>query len=330
LKKLLNARFNVGERSPDVGIQVTKNLMYAGLLGNPLSALTQLGDLGVAAYMNGLTPTLRAVYKTVTGKADLKVKDFGLVDALAEEFANTGKTAQFMRKSFRWGGFEAMDRFGKSALINSSHHKLSKWAKTPKGRKKLFDKYGDVFEGEYDDLVRDLQNGDITENVRLMIWHELSDVQPISLSELPEAYLNNPNLRIMYMFKTFMLKQLDVVRNTAIKKMRTGKKAEGLADMARYMMLVGTANAGAQYSKDLASGKEVEPEIHDVATNLLKTFMWSDYLSDQIKERGPVTAIGGQLLPPVDIVDEMILNPGDSYQYLPVAGRVLYNWGLLE
>ena len=331
LKGMLNARFGLGELAPNAVIRNTKNILYASLLGNPLSALTQLGDVGVAMYINGITPTLRAIYKTVTGKSDIKIKDFGLVDALAEEFANTGKTASFMRWSFRWGGFEAMDRFGKSVLINSSLRKLSRWTGTEakpnkQGLKKLYDKYGEVFGDEYDDLVVALQKGDeMTDNVRLMVWHELSDVQPISLSELPEAYLNNPNLRIAYMFKTFMLKQMDVVRQTAIKKMRSGKKAEGLADMARYMILIGTANAGAQYAKDLAAGKDVEPDITDVATNFLKTFGWSEWTAKTLKEKGPVQAMGEIVLPPVDIWDEIYRNPDEFYQYLPVAGRMVYN-----
>ena len=331
LKALLNARFGVGETAPPAVIQVTKNLLYAALLGNPLSALTQLGDVGVAMYINGITPVLRAAYKTVTGKSDLKIKDFGLVDALAEEFANTGKTAKWMRASFKWGGFEAMDRFGKSVLINSSFDKLTKWAGTidkpnMKGLKKLHAKYGETFGDEYDDLVKALQRGDAQDdNVRLMIWHELSDVPPISLSELPEAYLNNPKLRIAYMFKTFMLKQMDVIRQTAFKKMRSGQKAEGLADLARYMIMVGVANTGAQTAKDAVAGKDIEVEPMDFVKNLLKTFAWSEYTAKQVKEKGPITALGAVAIPPVDIIDDMILNPEDLYQYAPIAGRLLYN-----
>ena len=55
-----------------------------------------------------------------------------------------------------------------------------------------FKVYGD----EIDAIVSDLKAGlTLSENVKLHMFNELADIQPIALSEMPEAYLTVPNGR---------------------------------------------------------------------------------------------------------------------------------------
>ena len=60
-------------------------------------------------------------------------------------------------------------------------------------------------------------------DVKLLLWHNLSDMQPVSLSEMPLKYLQNPNGRLLYMLKTFTIKQFDVMRRDSYQLMRATK-----------------------------------------------------------------------------------------------------------
>lgn len=327
LAELLHLRFSVGEKSPIKSIQRTKNILYATLLGNPISAATQLGDVGISIYKNGLKDSLVAVAKTLTGKTEVKIKDFGLVDALAEEFAGTDITAKFLHKSMRFGGFEAVDRFGKSTIINSALSKYKKLALTEEGVASIAKKYRNVYGDEFNPLVKDLIKGDITDNVKLLLWHELADVQPISLSEVPKKYLQAPNGRILYMLKTFMLKQFDIVRQDSYDLIRNGQVKEGLGNLAKYGIILGTTNAGAGYVKDWMRGRDVEVDMPDDAVeNFFKVFGWSEFQTERIKEGKVGETLVDLVAPPIDIFDSIKENPKELVKAMPIIGKLYYNW----
>lgn len=336
LSELLNVRFGVGESSAVKVIQDAKNVMYASLLGNPISAATQLGDVGVSIYMNGFKNTLSAVSETLTKKTQVTVKDFGLIDKLSEEFASTRKSAQVLNKALRYGAFESVDRLGKSTVLNSSLKKYQKIADptsglSDKARVKALEqfelKYKGVFGDEFQNLVNDLKNKKVTENVKLMLFNELSDVQPISLSEMPQKYLELPNGRVMYMFKTFLLKQLDIVRRDSYNQIKSGNRAEGFYNLAKYGAIIGTANTGSQYIKDWMMGRDVEANLpEDIPKNLIKTLGWSEYTQSQL-EKGKVSEAAIDFItPPVNIFDKIIQDPEKAVQFMPIVGRLYYNW----
>ncbi len=338
LSHLLTTRFGVGETPPHRAIQDVKNYLYAGLLGNPISATTQIGDLGSSVYANGLVDTMDAVQETITGQTKFKVKDFGLADKLTEEFASTRKSAKFLNKALRYGGFEAIDRMGKSTIVNAAYKKharifnpkskLSESARD-KAQAEFATKYQKVFGDEYTSLVEDLAAGRTTENVKLLLFNELADLQPIALSEMPEAYLKSPNGRIAYMFKTFIIKQLDVIRRNAVSKMTDGTVKgfrDGAWELLRYSAVIGTANTGSQYAKDFMMGRDIEATPMDVPLNLLKTLGWSEYTQNKIAEGKPVQATIDLVTPPVKIFDDVMSNPEDAVKYIPIAGRFYHNW----
>lgn len=336
LSKLLNIRFGIGEKSAIKSVQDIKNVMYSSLLGNPISAVTQLGDVGVSIYMNGMKNTLSSVAETLTGKTTLKVKDFGLVDKLSEEFASTRGSAKILNNALRFGGFEGVDRLGKSTILNSSlkkyqditdsASKLSQKARD-KGMKELEEKYAGVFGDEFQLLVNDLKNKKITDNVKLMLFNELSDVQPISLSEMPQKYLEMPNGRVMYMFKTFLLKQFDILRRDSYNEIKKGNVRKGLANLAKYGAIIGTANTGSQYVKDWMLGRDVEVNLPmDVPLNFIKTLGWSEYTQNKLAQGNVSGAIVDFVTPPINIFDKIMQDPEAGMQFMPIVGRLYYNW----
>lgn len=297
LKDLLGARFGykpTGEFNQDI-----KNVFYMTRLGQFKAAVTQFGDLGVSSYVNGLFNTIEAFYKVgknyVGGKELPITRKRIAVTKVAEEFGTTSKTANALNHVFKYSGFKSVDNLGKDTFLNASLLRNEKMVNSAKGIEQFKKKWEPYFADETGNLIEDLQKGKMTENVKLLMFNELSDVQPVSLLEMPPAYLKSPNGRMFYAMKTFTIKQLDLIRRDSIAKIRNGE-VEGVTNLARYMMMVTAANLGADKIKASIAGQDIDYSDAFVA-NLWRNFGASSYLvnmaSDQKK---PFAAIGEALL----------------------------------
>ena len=60
--------------------------------------------------------------------------------------------------------------------------------------------------------ISDLRSGIKSDQVLQALFNRLSDVAPISLIEMPQAYAENPNTRILYSLKSYTIKQFDFLR----------------------------------------------------------------------------------------------------------------------
>ena len=230
--------------------------------------------------------------------------------------------------------------------MNSSLQKWSKIAKkNPEAAAKRFrDTHGD----DVSALIDDLANDRMTDNVKLMLWNELSDVQPISLSEMPKKYLEMPNGRIFYALKTFTLKQFDLIRRDMVEKMRHGsvkEKAEGTANMLRYATAMGLSGATVQQTKDILTKGELDPESFpdDVYESLMTIMMFSKYSRERYFEQGNVgTFLASQIVtvPAAELLDKsvkgvMALTEEDAkadkavataVKNIPIIGKQAYYW----
>ena len=54
--------FANAEVAPHKFLRSLRDFGYAVTLANPISALTQVKDVGMSAYVNGLIPTLKSVF----------------------------------------------------------------------------------------------------------------------------------------------------------------------------------------------------------------------------------------------------------------------------
>ena len=59
---MLKSRFIGGDQSPDAANAVLRDLGYLGTIANPISALTQLADLGNSMALNGFRNTLSSLF----------------------------------------------------------------------------------------------------------------------------------------------------------------------------------------------------------------------------------------------------------------------------
>ena len=298
LTMLLRARFNADNNAMGKVFATVRDLQYAALLGQFDSALIQLGDVGSSLYLNGIANTAKAI--TSKGKAGLTAEDFGLVNKVSAEMSNMDGATKILDFGLTWSGFKQIDRFGKDTFLKASWLKNTKLARD--NPQALVDKYKNVFEGEMGDLIADLQAGRVTDNTKLLLWNELSDVQPISLSEMPAAYLNMKNGRILYSLKSFGLKQLDLVRRNIIMKAQRGQVAEAFEEALKYGAIMGLSGGSVENARSFLRGGfdlDATSSMDDAAfESLSKIFFMSKYTKEKFLQEGKYGSYAMNLIQP--------------------------------
>lgn len=333
--EMLRGYFVGGNQAPNGVMRFLRTTGYAGTIANPISAITQLGDLGTSGAMYGFRNTISAML----GEKNIKLVDAGL-KSLAE-FEDPKRTGAFLEKLFKYSGFQAVDRLGKETTMNAALRKAQQQAQTKAGVAKLRESYGEVFGKEFDNFIGDLQRKEISENVKYYAMNELADLQPVFMSEVPRAFIENPNGRILYLLKTFTLKQYDVVRNRIIGEYRKGNKEQAIKQAAVLAAYLSLANAGTGMAKDFLLGRDVKPEqIPDRALwALLGVYGANQYVSERYLSRGDLTGFGKNLLTPATpLIDETLKlgrdvatgevdeNIAKYVKPLPIFGGIVYNW----
>lgn len=286
LKDLFNVRFSKNRMGPVA--EIFRDLGYLATMGSNIgSTVTQIGDTFLSSYKNGLLNTIASIPRAAVNKTVVSLEDIG-IDKIAQEFAGNTLTSKIVENSFKLTGLSTIDKIGKRTLIEGSYRKNRKLAK--KGNTEFMEKLGIMFgKDNAAQVAQDLIDGNITEDVKFVMFNDLLDMQPVALSEMPEQYLKSSNGRMFYMLKTFTIKQLDIYRRDTFREIRIGAQtgdkkrvAKGIANFVRllgYMMMAGA-------SRDLIwswmTGKEPDEPNDMVIKNLLKAFGLSKYTFDQM------------------------------------------------
>lgn len=291
-----------------------RDLQYMSLLAQPSSAAIQLGDVGSAAYLNGV----RNVFASLVNKKDL-AETMGVLNNVSAEMSGAAGFTKALDKTLQLSGFKAVDAFGKDVLLNSSLRKYTKLAENKPSE--IRRKWAEVFEGDTQQLIDDLAAGEITENVKLLLWNDLAEIQPISLSEMPMKYLKAADARLFYSFKTYFLKQLDRVRQDSFKKIATGNPKqikEGVGNLARYALIIGSANGAVQTVRDFVLTKG-QADLSDFPDAVAEGLMSLVFANKWNRERYLSEGKYGELLyetakpPIVGVVDRPVVS---LYNYI--------------
>ena len=349
LQDLLKARFINANKGPSEPVKLLRDVNYLATLGNPMSTITQFSDLGLSAFLNGTDNTFAALADTIRGKNLINLEDLN-IDDIAAELSDPGVVGKWLDKTLDITQFKNVDKLGKTTAINSAYKQMRRAAKKGKGRDydTLVKEANEVFGAEAPQLLEDLRKGNYqSDNVRLALFNRLSEVQPISLSEMPEAYLNSPNGRLFYSLKSFTLKQIDLMRNKFLDDLYEGaakgnakQVTQAVGDLIRFGTLFGGSIMGTNIAKDYIQGRPIEmtDEMLDAA---LSTMALSRYNIYKIKNEGLGSAVKNYLFSfPTPVFDSMTKdidtivsgefeNPLmlDSVKLLPVVGKNLY-WSL--
>lgn len=336
LAQLLKARFVSGQKQAGKTVQALRNIGYMTTLANPVSALTQLQDLAMPAVVNGFRHTLGAML----GKKAVSVVDLGLDNAIAAELNSPTLLAKLLDKTLQVSGFKLTDRLGKNTFINSSYRRFTNMANTKSGESSIRAQFGKVFGNETDALVNDLKAGVVSDNVKLLLWNELADVQPIALSEMPIKYLEMPNGRLLYSLKTFAIRQLDTMRRNVVDEYKKGNKKQAMKFLASYLTIVPLMGASVEQLKNGLLGREAALENipDEYVGNIFKLFGVSSYLAERYLGQGNVSQfIINTIAPPLGWLDAALADitklvesgdvvPEKVIQQLPVGGKIWYQW----
>jgi hypothetical protein len=331
--QLIRMRFGPGEQAPHKAVQNFKNLTYTGLLGNPLSAATQFGDLALSMHRNGIANTVRGVLSDIGGKGKLSGLDketlLGIRNAAAD-FASRTPTRDLLNWSLKWSGFQRVDRLGKNSFIRAAMMKNQQMDKASFNAKwkSIFDP--DAPPGgptpRTDQLFEQVKTFDgLTdanrEDLGFMLWNELSDVQPIALSALPEQYLANPNGRMAYMLQSFTLKLFDVMRKDIYQQMAQGNRVQAAKNATKLSTLFVANNGTVDMFKDFMLNREsTVPDT--IVDNYLKLLGMNKFMVGQIEREGLGSAILKTVAPPTVLFDALT-DPKEALKLAPPVGKLI-------
>lgn len=332
-------------------VQIYKNINYLTGLTNIGSTLTQLKDLGLSFKSAGVTPSVKAIGQVLTKNQKLKAMDLGITKAMEEiediqnlvlrDDTTSDKINKRLNKLLNFSLnsqlFTAMDFFGKNVAVQSHLNKYTNRA--VKNGEALQKEVAEAF-GEEDakKIVDDLKNNKITDDVKHFLFYKVADSFPVSKAEMPSAYLRHPGSRIFYTFKTYTIKQLDIINNEVIDKVfSTNPKdiAEGFKNLTLLAFYYASIGIPVDILKDFVFNRIEDKEISDyVFENLLQTVGLSRWNIYNFRRNNADIALIQTIAPPIPIIFDLTRDiTGDEYiedwrtlKNIPIGGKMYYWW----
>lgn len=342
VQDILRARFKA-KGVTNKWLNLQKNVSYIYTMGGINSAITQLDDISMSLYKAGFWNTVQSVFSK--NRPGLSREELGL-ERIGQEFVEASTSSTAVNLVFKATGLDKIDAFGKNTLINATFNKFQKMAKNNEAE--LRARIEPVMEQETVQTIEDIKNGIISDNVKLLMFNELADVQPIALSEMPEWYLTSGNGRVLYMLKTFMIKRWDIFRNECYDKIFKEKKVrEGIQNLFRLSVLMMLCGASKDAIIDMMFGRDFDV-TDTMVNNFLGLFGLSKYTLYKTRDEGfsgfaasfavpPVFALYSDLLS--DIYKSLFRKKGKGFNKkgkaikdyevwkgVPLGGRFYYWW----
>jgi hypothetical protein len=236
-------------------------------------------------------------------------------------------------------GLDKIDAFGKNTLINATFNKFQEMAN--KNEDALRARLEPILEQETNQTIQDIKKGEISENVKLLMFNELADMQPISLSEMPEYYLTSGNGRVFYMLKTFALKRIDIFRNECFDKIKQGNVKEGIQNLFRLSILMILCGMSKDAIINMLYGRDMDLPESFINNLLGLTGFLNKYSLYQLRDEGVGGFVSSVAIPPVfsiwsdlgrDIYKSLFTKKGkdisdyEVWKGLPLIGRFYYWW----
>jgi len=312
-----------------------------------MSALTQIGDIAWSLYANGVINTATTVFKaipTMFGNNPRLTKDYFDFSQSLGDFSRRGieniGTNRALDKILTYSGLKGMDLFGKEVLMQGAANRLG----DKKKREALIEEKAYLFEGDKKRTKKALEamgKKDFgNDDVRFLLFNELSQWQPISLSEMPAAYNTAGNARIFYMLKSFNIKALNNMHREIVGNWESGKKMQAAKNGVYLLTALSMMGAGSDELKDFIQGKDAGTFGDNVHDNLIKLFMMNRFSIETGLAQGQLfSSLVKDQIPPVRYLDYFIDDAVKfgfdrenfkfkSMQNLPVLGRIGYSQGV--
>lgn len=310
LKRLFQARFGYIGSHGALGLY--RDLTYMNTITGFASALSNLGDLGLTMY-KATWQTPGSFIRALADRSKIKLDDMGL-ERLDQEIREATVSSTALRTFLKGYGFSFLDRVGKETHVNAVIDRYRQIARSGTATlderfQSLFGTKGerfeetlsDIFGPEVDQVLKDLKEGRTTENIIFLAFNELSELQPLSLGEVPLIFLESPGARPFFLLKTFALKQL----NFKIEEVRTApNKKEGLRRLISLLAWLTVIGIPINVLKDIVSGRKIRWD-YAVTDSIFQAFGFPKYLLYRVRANGPKEILGYFLLPPIPMIEAL-------------------------
>jgi hypothetical protein len=293
---------------------------YGSLLVDPTTTLSQLYDI---AFM-GLDNRLQDIARTVFGKKDFTLEMAGIDPRLASaEFRpNDDARLKFVEKltrgMLRSVGFTQLDALMKETNLTVNYNRYRRLSKLSPNSSK-FKKFRSEVEfmvgkEDADRTISDFRNGVYdSPYVRELVVRKLLETQPVTVFEMPMAIRKNPNLRMWYTMKSFIIKQANLINDRMISKILSKtssgeEKRKAFMELFKLIILFQIVGFPIDFIKDMFAQRDVYPEDY-VENAFLRMFGLSKYNIYEIRHKGLGEAALNFVLP-VPLAQLLVLANG--------------------
>jgi hypothetical protein len=312
---------------------VATNLSYIQTMGNVISSITQLQDLGWSLADNGFFGTGKGLLKTIfRNKNRVTAEDLGLND-LMEELSKKGFTGTLLEKIFKYSGISTIDKLTLETYATGRFEEYKKLANEDKLPKFFEQKLQNVFGKEWEQKLEDLKKGELNETMKRIVLDDVMDIRPISSVNKSEAFNKAGAGKVFYTLKQYTLKQLDAYRKRVYIEIADGIKNKdkdqvlrGLKKFVMTALYLTAMGMGADELKDWILGRSTT--MSDLVTNnIIKQIGINSYTLDTVSREGIGSAVLKTFVPviftaPFTVVDNIV--QGKAVKSIPVIGRILY------
>jgi|13_taG_2_1085334.scaffolds.fasta_scaffold00184_42 hypothetical protein len=304
-----------GIQAPNNWLANMRKAAYMGTIGNPYSAILNFGDSANTVVNFGADNTALAIREYFKrGGYTFGVEDVGLLQQATGEFIREGSKGwqkRFDRLSdltFQSSGFRGADRAGKSLTLTTA---------VKRGQQKVLDgsidaEYSWLFNrNEMARLKSDLINSRRTQRVKEFAAAELGKLQPSDMAQMPKWYIDHPNGRLLYMLRTFGIKQLQQIDRLVIEQVKQGNQREAIKNAIAYVTIVGGGNTLLNELRQPLKGEEfgdldrAQTYFTDFFIGVATLNSQSKYAIEKAIEGDPKSFIGGFMPAPVDMVEDV-------------------------
>lgn len=287
-------------------LAMLRTFNYGTLLAEPTSTLSQLYDLSFQVMDAGIFPVLSSlVGRKVT------MESLGLdPNQISNEFQLGDSTkSQFLKKSvdltLTATGFRRMDQLLKETNLTANYknfRRVARMAKNSSRYKKMRSEL-EFMVGEDADVAMQLfkDGKHDSQLVREILVRRLLETQPLNRFEMPLAVSAHPNARMLYVMKSFVVKQVSTILRRYVSTIFDSnsskrEKARALGDLAKLFMAFALVGFPTDFLKDLLAGRDVY--AGDYLTNsTMRVFGFSRYNLYELRKEGAGTVLKNYFFP---------------------------------
>ncbi|MGB7158219.1 MAG: hypothetical protein WBD40_09155 [Tepidisphaeraceae bacterium] len=357
LKVLLQTRLTAELLHMPTWATTTKKLIYATTITRLASGVSQLTDVATAGWRFGVRNAakgLKDALHITPGEGRIVLHMLGF-DHMGQEFVNPDRfrqavgTLEKLKASpgtaldvgTKYNLFQKIDVLMKETQVNAALHYMGDAAADPASetfRRLQRDWQPVLGEQRFDAAMEALREKNVwNDDVQLLAFAHLTEMQPVTLSNMPAMYLRMQKGRLFYTLHTYQLQQLDHIRRQIIRRLKTpGQRREGLEYLAGLLAFGLLAGLGRDLLKDLINGKDLTHKSFAERSGeaALGLFGLNRYVALRFATNPLETVAESFFIPPMTQFDALakdVMSMGDdrgfeSPRMLPLVGDLIYFW----